>query len=85
MKRDELDAKIREAKIDIELLVAIKNRERRIERRRCVGLVLKAYGVMKMNGFMDTADALDQLATEMEHPAAVSLPDVDPLPDDEEA
>lgn len=37
------------------------------ERRRCVGLVLAAFGVAKLSGFEGTARILDALANRMEH------------------
>lgn len=39
------------------------------ERRRIVGIVLKRYAEAKLAGAMDIADALDKLATEIEHGA----------------
>jgi hypothetical protein len=36
------------------------------ERRRCVGLVLNAYGIYKLSGELNICKALDVLATAME-------------------
>jgi hypothetical protein len=38
-----------------------------IERRRCIGVVLKHYGIYRLAGEMKIAEALDALATELEH------------------
>lgn len=48
------------------------------EQHRCVGLVLKTYAELKAKGFLESADVIDQLATEMEHP------ELTPSTDDEE-
>lgn len=37
------------------------------ERRRIVGIVLNAYAIARMAGELAIADALDKLATEIEH------------------
>ncbi len=38
------------------------------ERRRCVGVVLRAVGHARLDGDQVLADALDRVATELEHP-----------------
>ncbi len=37
------------------------------ERRRCVGMVLNAFGIAKLSGHEETARVLDALATKMEN------------------
>lgn len=37
------------------------------ERRRIIGIVLREYALAKQAGAMEIADALDRLATQIEH------------------
>lgn len=45
-----------------------ERRGRDNERRRCVGLVLRLVGELQLFGYLESAEKLDALATEMEHP-----------------
>lgn len=51
---------------------------RRSERLRCVGLVLGHMGKFTIAGRKSIADALDALATDMEHGVSAAAPEGDP-------
>lgn len=40
------------------------------ERRRCIGVILNAYGLYQLSGQETIARALDALAVQIEHPDA---------------
>jgi len=48
--------------------IAVRDIGVQAERRRCVGVILAAIGKYRLAGRMDIANALEDVATDLEHP-----------------